>query len=507
MIAPKRGAVVIALLVGLLPALMLPTRARAQQFSIGFSDGVFAGPQSATWLHRAAAASANVVLINIGWVAPNTAAKPAGFDALNPASPGYDFTAADAAVKRATADGLRVILQFTGAPAWAEGPHMPADATPGTWDPNDRDIEQYAVALAKRYSGHFSDPSDPRHHLPRVWAFQLWNEPNLPDYLEPQWSRGHAVSPVIYRRMLDAFYTGIKSIDPAALVVTAGTGPFGDPPPTGPRMSPALFWRVALCVRETGAEQLRPGYCKTPARFDVLAHHPYSVGAPSTAALNPDDVSIPDIGKLSAILRVAEHAGTALPRIHHPIWATETGYNTRPPNPKGIPVLEAARWLDQTLELLWSQGVTLVCLNTIVDQPPDPSYFVTSQSGVYYLDGQPKPSLAAFRFPLVVTRKTGEVRVWGRSPGRGEAKIEVLRDSKWRTVSSLPVNKDGIFVTHFVDSGRLAIRAREGTAVSLTWTLDGQSAFAGNTASGRGRTQESNPSRNRSDTPVTRARK
>jgi hypothetical protein len=459
-----------ALLLALVMVLLAPGAATASQFAIGFYDGVFDGPTSSTWLQRAAGSGANVVVINVGWVAPNTATRPRRFNALDPGSPDYDFTAADAAVNAATADGLRVILRFTGAPRWAEGPHMPAAAGPGTWEPNDHDIRQYAIALAKRYSGHYPDPANPQQMLPKVLAFQLWNEPNLPEYLAPQWVHGHAVAPVIYRGMLNAFYEGIKSIDPAALVVTAGTAPFGDPPPTGPRMMPAMFWRVALCVRQVGA-QLRDTHCKDPAHFDVLAHHPYSVGAPANRALNLDDVSIPDMGKLTRILRVAERGGTALPRIHHQIWVTETGYNTKPPNPQGIPAGEDARWLDETLELLWRQGVSLVTWDLIVDEPPNPTYFTTTQSGVYYLDGRPKPALKAFRFPLVAWRENGHVEVWYRAPASGHLHFEIRVGNNWRTVSSRYVPTGYTGLTQLVDTGPLTVRGQMGAVTSLTWAV------------------------------------
>lgn len=436
---------------------------------LGFYDGVFLDADGSTWFSRAAAATADVVRLDIGWVAPNSRKPPPGFDPENPADPNYDFSAADAAVKAATADGIKVILDFTGAPLWAEGAHMPRRATPGTWRPEPSAIRAYAVALARRYSGHFPDPTAPQQMLPRVYAFQVWNEPNLPEYLEPQWLGSKPESPTLYRGMLNAFYDGIKSADPRALVVTAGTAPFGDPAPGG-RIMPARFWRDVLCVNEVGTT-LERERCPDPAHFDVLAHHPYSVGAPSTKALNVDDVSIPDIGKLARILRFAEQAGTALPRIRHPIWVTEVGYNTDPPNPAGVPITTAARWLEQTLELLSSEGVSLITWNTIADQPPDPSYSETSQSGVYFLDGQPKaPLVTAFSFPLVATR-TGPstLAVWGRSPADGRVLVEREVGSGWRVVATQDVHIGGTFLTHLVDTGPVTLRARIGDDTSLSW--------------------------------------
>lgn len=460
------------MLVAILLALLFPACAgAAPPLALGFYDPAFVGPEGAAWLQRAAAAGSDVVRLDIGWVAPQTPAPPANFNPVDPADPNYDFTTADAAVKEATADGLRVILNFTGAPQWAEGPNVPPDATPGTWRPRPQAIEDYAIALATRYSGHFPDPTDPFRMLPKAWAFQLWNEPNLPTYLAPQWVGQTAESPIIYRQMLNAFYAGVKSVDPSALVVTAGTGPFGDPGPGGQRIMPALFWRDLLCLRQVGSRLVGTG-CKDPAHFDVLAHHPYSVGAPDTPALNPDDVSMPDMGKLTVLLRAAERTGGALPHIHHQLWVTETGYNTAPPNPGGVPLGEDASWLEQALELLWSQGVSLVTWDTIVDSAPIPSYSLTTQSGVYFLDGQAKPALIAFRFPLVAWRSgTGEVEVWGRAPAAGRLVLEARDGSTWKALRALPVDTHATFVTQVLDRGPVTLRVAVAGQLSLPFSV------------------------------------
>jgi hypothetical protein len=441
----------------------------APRLLLGFTDGAFLGPSAGAWIQRAASAGSDVVRIDIGWVAPNTRAEPSGFDPRNPADPHYQFAAADRAVRLAARARMRVILDFTGAPRWAEGPHMPTGASPGSWRPNPRAIEQYAVALARRYSGRFPDPTSPSSRLPKVWAFQLWNEPNLPLYLTPQWVGNRVASPSIYRAMLNAFYAGIKSVNPAALVVTAGTGPFGDPW-VGGRIMPAMFWRALLCLRQVGA-RLVGTHCHDPAHFDVLAHHPYSVGAPATKALNFDDVSIPDLGKLTALLRIAESTGGALPRIRHPIWVTEVGYNTNPPNPLGVPVGEDARWVAQTLALLWRQGVSLITWNTIVDQPPIPSYATTSQSGVFFLSGAPKPALEAFRFPLAAWRAGGGVEVWARAPAAGLLRIERLQDGRWRAVLAAPVASHAIVLEHLVQRGPITLRAALAGGTSPPFSL------------------------------------
>jgi hypothetical protein len=379
------------------------------------------------------------------------------------------------------ADGMQVLVTFTFAPRWAEAAGRPADAPPGTWRPNPRDLEDYGVALGRRYSGHFPDPADPLRMLPRVYAFQPWNEPNLSTYLNPQWSGGRTAAPALYRRMLNAFYAGLKSVDPGALVATAGTAPFGDPEPGGQRIMPARFWRDALCVPRAGSGVPGSGFpglgfngagCSEPAHFDVLAHHPYSVGPPHTKALNADDVSIPDIGKLTAILRAAERSGGALPHERHRVWVTEVSYDSKPPDPQAVPIAQHARWLEESLQLLWSQGVSTVFWNQVGDQPPIPDYASTDQSGVYFIDGRPKQALIAYRFPFVAWRaRRSLVDVWGRAPATGRLVIERRVGRTWSSARTLSVRAGSVFVTAVAGRGATDLRGQIGATVSLDWRV------------------------------------
>jgi hypothetical protein len=452
-------------------ALLAPAAARAARpLTLGFYDGAFTGPNAQLWLHRSVAAGAQIVRINIGWDAPNTATMPAGFNPRNPADPHYNFSQADQAIRLATEQGLRVLVTFTGAPRWAEGRGRPASAAPGSWRPNPLALEAYGAALAKRYSGRFPDPAHPGSMLPRVTAFQVWNEPNLSAYLTPQWSGHRATAPIMYRSMLNAFYRGVKSVDPKALVVTAGTAPFGDPAVGGQRIQPALFWRDVLCLRQSRTGKLSGTACPDPAHFDVLAHHPYAWGSPLQHALWPDDVAIPDLGKLTRILRAAERSGRALPRMHHPLWVTEIGYNTKPPNPSGLPLAKDALWVEETLAELWREGVSVITWNQVGDEPPQGGYSTTSQSGVYFVNGRPKPALTAFRFPLVAWRSKGhKLRVWGRAPAAGRVEIQLGAGTAFRTVRRIRVHAGSTFVATLPDPRRPRLRAQIGSQSSLVW--------------------------------------
>jgi hypothetical protein len=457
------GCLVLAL------ALLVPASAwAARPLTLGFTDTSFGTAAGTPWFQRSAAAGADMVRIDVGWPVTDSATRPAGFDARNPADPHYDFTGPDAAIKGAVAAGLRVLVVFNGAPRWAEGPNPPAGVQDGSWRPNPQAIEDYGVALATRYSGHFPDPANPGNALPRVSAFQVWNEPNLSLYLSPQWAGGRAVAAVLYRNMLNAFYRGVKSVNPSVLVVTAGTAPFGDSP-GGLRIPPVVFWRDVLCLTPAGAG-VRATSCSDPAHFDVLAHHPYSVGGPANSALEPDDVSIPDLGRLTSLLRAAERLGTALPRKFHPLWITEVSYDSRPPDPQGVPVLEQAHWLEQALAELWREGAAVILWNQVGDQAPIPSYAATSQSGVYYLDGRAKPALTAFRLPLVAWR-TGRstLEVWGRVPVSGRVVVQERIGSAWKPVRTLRVRAGATFDTQLTAAGAVDLRGVIGGQTSLAW--------------------------------------
>jgi len=464
------------LIVALLGYALLTTPGTAsaapmRDLDIGFSDGVFGAEPSlsAPWLRRAADSGADLVRINIGWVATNSAQRPPGFNARDPADPAYDFRRADAAIVAATSHGLRVLALFTGAPRWAEAPGRPADARPGTWRPDPHALEEYGAALAKRYSGDFPDPARPGSMLPRVDAFQVWNEPNLALYLRPIWDGNRPVAATHYRRMLNAFYRGMKSVRPTALVVAAGLAPFGDAPADGFRISPARFVREMLCLRASKGRLLGKR-CPSPARFDVLAQHVFPSGSPRRHALNADDVAIPDAGKLTRLLRAAERTGRALPRKRHRMWVTEVGYDSRPPDPRGIPIARHARYLALAFYLLWRDGVDTITWLQSQDSLPIPSFAASTQEGVYFNDGRPKPAARAFRFPFVAERAgRATLRVWGRAPVAGEVHIERRTRSGWRRIRTVRVRAHGTFLVRIAARGKTRLRARVGAQTSLVW--------------------------------------
>ena len=449
--------------------------AAVRPLTTGFTDDVFFAPPAASdpWFDRVVTADAGIIVLDLEWAGIAPATRPAGFDAANPGDPAYGWQPVDAAVRAASRRGLAVDFSVTHAPAWAEGPGRPRTATPGSWRPAPAEFAAFATAAARRYSGTYLDPLSPGAALPRVRFWQAWAEPNLAGHLAPQWQRAAgggfvAVSPGVYRGLLNAFYRAVKAVDPANVVVTAGTAPFGDPVAGGSRVPPARFVRELLCLRPT----LAPAPCPDPAHFDALAHHPYSVGSPHRHAVNRDDVSVPDLAKLSRPLAVAVRLGRALPRAAKRLWVTEFSYDSNPPDPGGVPAAEQARWLEEAFYLFWAQGVDTVSWYLIRDQPPVPDYASSYQSGVYLRDGRAKASAQAFRFPFVVEPAGTGAAAWGKSPVAGVVAIEVRRGGRWVAVARATVGAGGVFFRRlgaFARGRGLALRAEVGGETSLVW--------------------------------------
>lgn len=469
----------------LVPALVAATAALCAQpaaaaphgLRLGLAEASFqSGKASAReqWLGRAREAGAQLAMLNAVWSSIAPRSRPAGFDPANPADPAYDWKALDEAVRSAVAQGLEPILDVDFAPSWAEGPGRPsfAAAPPGSWLPSAPQLGLFARALATRYSGGFVDPAAAEAGpLPRVRYFQIWAEQNLSVHLTPLWRGKRMVAPAHYRAMLNAAYAGIHMASPGAKTIVGGLAPYGDARAGASRIPPVWFWRSLLCLR--GA-RLKPTACPEPAHFDIAAHNPIDVFGPTVGAVSPLDVSIPDLGRLTRIVRRAVATRRALPARRKPFWATEIWWDSRPPDPRGVPVARQARYLTQSLFELWRQGVGAVIWWYLRDQAPGTAgYAATQQSGLLYRNGFAKPSFTAFRFPFLAQRRRGGgTIVWGRAPRSGRLTIERRRPRGWAPIGNAGAGLDGVFFGRLrLPPGGLVLRARQGAETSLSWRL------------------------------------
>jgi hypothetical protein len=432
--------------------------AASSTLTLGFVEPSLEDPAtSAEWLPRAAQAGGQAVRLTADW---SVVAHRRPANAADPADPAYDWDKLDAAVRATTAAGMEPTILAYRAPAWAEGDGREKDAATGSWRPDVDAFGAFARAIATRYSGAYAD-------LPRVGRYQAWNEPNLDQYLTPQWTAHgdsfRTSSPDLYRSLLNAFYAGVKAADPAALVVTAGTGPFGDYRAGGRRLPPARFWREVLCLDR----KLRKT-CSTTTRFDVVDHHPYSIGAPARQALNVDDASIPDLAKITRPVTAAVRLGTALPATRKRLWITEVSWDSSPPDPDGVPEGKRARWIAEMLYRVWAQGADTVTWFLLRDQRPVPAFDATYQSGLFTHDGDAKLGMQAFRFPLVpLARRGGRARIWLRVPVAGTVTVERRSGDRWSPVVTFSATGGGVSVRRLALPRGTTVRATSGGITSL----------------------------------------
>ena len=118
-----------------------------------------------------------------------------------------------------------------------------------------------------------------------------------------------------------------------------------------------------------------------------------------------------------------------------------------PPDPDGVPERTQADWLQEGLNVLWRQGVSLITWFNIRDQDASQGFEFSNQSGVYLRDGTPKLSLQAFEFPFVMDRRGGGTIAWGRAPTAGTVQIQRMSGSGFVTVSTVGVRRLQVFST------------------------------------------------------------
>ena len=170
--------------------------------------------------------------VELDWanVAPGAhSTKKPTFEATNPAA--YNWSAYDALLIEAARLKWQVLLTVTSpVPEWATAGQKDKS---GVTRPNDADFKEFMTAVGKHYAGFVS-------------LYAIWNEPNHPAFLLPQFnSKGQPESPRIYRGLFQAGYEGLRASGIAKPKVLMGeTAPVGDDslsqernPPEGKRLS------------------------------------------------------------------------------------------------------------------------------------------------------------------------------------------------------------------------------------------------------------------------------
>jgi hypothetical protein len=483
---PRRTLACAVLAVALAVAVAAP--AGAQPLRTAVADAVaFYGPadQVREAFAHVRAAGSSFVRIYVNWASIAPATKPAGFDPRNPADPNYRFATTDLQVTLARQEGLEPILSVNAAPPWAERGRKGTQIQypveePGAVNPDPVAYGDFAAALATRYGGGFGG-------LPRVRYFQAWNEPNLYEFLDPQYTdppaggsahgvvstRGVPQSVAIYRDLVNAFGHAVHAVHRDDKVIAGGLAPFRDPLQYEQAAPPLPFMRALLCLTPAN----RPIARCPKLDFDIWSHHPYTDGSPEHKALVRGDVSIPELPQMRRVLTAAARAGKISAGQRVDFWVTEIGWDSKPPSRGGVPLALHARFVSDGLYRIWQAGVSLVTWYEIHD---DPTTRVVS--GLFFACPRgpscdtPKPAFTAFRFPFVAYRQRGGVLVWGRTPwgtpGRVIVEQQVRR--RWRRLATLGTDRYGIFnrtLRGRFGGGDLRARLARGGSASVPFSL------------------------------------
>ena len=365
----------------------------------------------------------------------------------DPNDPAYNWSRVESRLREIQAHGLTPMLVVFAAPAWAAGGK--ATASPGQF-------ADFLTAAAKRYDGGSGYNGGPGEPLVRYW--ELWNEPDLYMFLDD--------TPEHYRAMVNAGYKAVHAVHKDNVVVAGGLSPFGDPKDEF-GIAPFRYMSRVLCMSR-GAHP-HPT-CKAKVSFDAWSHHPYTSGGPNHSAPVSDEASMGDLPEMHRILVAAQRAGHI--RSHGPVkfFITEFSWDTKGPDPGGVPLARHARWVAEALYRMWQNGVSMLVWFQLRDNPApdDGNWRGTFQAGLYfrttklYKDERIKPFAHVLEFPFVALPVSRGVVVWGRRPhGRpGGVVLERRVGSKWRRVGSTHSNAHGIFFRRLSIPRGSLVRAR-----------------------------------------------
>jgi hypothetical protein len=324
--------------------------------------------------------------------------------------------------------------------------------------PDPVEFRHFVRALGRRYSGRYV-PGGQSTPLPAVDDWSIWNEPNNPQFLQPQWKRtGEGWipwSPVLYRRLYTRAVNALRGSghgrDRIYFGETAATGGGRH----GPRasMAPGTFVRELACVGPDllpyahGAARLRDCVGYATLRTAGLTTHFYSDGSGTAPAVqtsaDPDDWIPAEPGRPTRLLGVLSALGQLPPGLT--VMNTEAGFQSHPS--KAASMSEADQALHINLAEYFQYREPAIGSFAQYLMTDDPVW----HSGLRYIDGRPKDAYAAFRMPVVVRRIApgslglGRVIVWGAALGRHAGRpVEVLRDGI-PVASVVPVNERGYF--------------------------------------------------------------
>jgi hypothetical protein len=346
----------------------------------------------------------------------NSATKPAGFDASNPAAyPQSNWFGLDHIVTLWRRGGGKVLLTpSTPMPDWA--------SESGNSDiarPKPAEFEQFVTALGRRYSGGFMG-------LPRVTEWAIGNELNIAIFIEPH------PSGRLYRELFLAGQRGLRASGHGGdLTLIGGTAPSAGRTGT----DPLAFLRQVFCLN---SRYKRIGNC-APINADGWDHHPYNPKDPPFDRTPFHNIlAMGNIGRLTSALAKARRAGATTKRL--PVYVMEYGTESKP-DPIGVSLKRQAEFNAIAEYMAW-RNPRIKAFNQYLMRD-DTSGTFAFQTGLRKGGGGKKTAYDAFRMPLVAKRigrrakqrvlLWGLVRLANLDPGPYRVTIKVRGGGTLRT--------------------------------------------------------------------------
>ncbi len=379
-----------------------------------------------------------------------------GGDLSDPAA--YAWGQYDDVVAAARRRNLPVLVTLTlPGPKWAM-----RDKKDFLTYPSATHFGRFVAAAGKRWGDQVS-----------TWA--IGNEPNHPDFLRPQYRKGEAVSPKLYRQLFRAATSALDATGNADDTVLIGeTLPRGS---RGRSVTPLAFLRGVLCLNRRYRETRSCGRLDA----DGWAHHPYTTQAgPFFRSPNRDDVTIGTLSRLTSALDRAARTGNIARRL--PIWLTEFGVQSPPDRFAGVSLSKQTEFRAIGERLAYSTGrVAAFSQYLLTDDPPVEGVsrskrYGNFESGLRFSTGRDKPIMKSFRMPVVALRSGSAVSLWGLvRPATGRTRVEVqVKDrggAQYRRLKTVTTNSAGGFVSRTAyRSGRryrLAWNGETGTSARI----------------------------------------
>jgi len=403
--------------------------------------------------------STRIVLLWQNVAPASTSRVKPDFDATNPAA--YDWSAYDPQVDGAIARGWNVLLTVSGpVPRWATN-----GAKDNLTRPKPKEFQAFVTAAA-------------RHFGTKVARWSIWNEPNQPQFLLPQYSavKHTPLSPRIYRNLFFAAQRGFRAGGlPNAQVLIGETSPRG----TGHVVAPLTFLRGVFCL---DSKYRKVGKC-AEVHANGYAHHAYTTAqGPLFRPKQPNDVTIGVISRLITALNRAASAGAVDKRL--PIHLTEFGIQSTPDPIVGVSQARQSDYRAIAERLAWSQPRIVAFSQYLLrDDPPKEGVpaalrYPGFESGLRTNAGKAKRAFTGFRLPLAALRTGSRVALWGLvrpATGRTQVTVEYTSGGSFKKLFTTTTDARGYFTRNTT--------LRSGRRYRLAWTQPDGRTIHGTTTS------------------------